>query len=265
MLKEILLLIGQPSQQVALTRLLHAHNPALSFRCVVTAEEMHAINPDSLRDTRLLAFTSGTIVPRHILKRLGHGAYNFHPGPPTYAGWAPAHFALYDGAKEFGATAHEMTDRVDAGPIVGIETFPIPEDIGIRELEKIAYVRLAYLFWRLARQLATHADPLPVLPVRWSGIKSTRQMYADMCRLPPNVTHQEIARRIRAFSDDFRGMYPTINIHGFDFRCVDAEPLDRPVALTMPDQPGPTLSVKRPPSVRMTGAASHPDLRIAHR
>lgn len=228
MLKEIILLTGQATQRLALTRLLHAHNPALSFRYVLTAEDIQAIDPASLRNARLLAFTSGTIVPRRILNGLGHGAYNFHPGPPTYAGWAPAHFALYDGASEFGATAHQMVDRVDAGPIVGVETFAIPDGIGIRELEQIAYIRLAYLFWRLSRQLATQSEPLPVLPVRWSGKKSTRQMYVEMCRMPANISVNEMARRIRAFSDDFRGIYPTITVNGFDFRCVDAAPIDKP-------------------------------------
>jgi len=245
MLREILLLTGQASQQLALTRLLHAHNPALSFRCVVTAEQLHATDPATLHSSRLLSFTSGIIVPGRILHALGHGAYNFHPGPPDYPGWAPAHFALYDGAAEFGATAHQMIERVDEGPIVGVERFRIAEAIGVRELEQIAFVRLAFLFWRLSSRLAAR-EPLPVLPIRWSGTKSTRRMYAEMCRLPADVTKEEMARRIRAFSDDFRGIHPTINIHGFDFRCVDAAPVDRPAARP---------AANTPPAIHGTDAA----------
>jgi len=252
MLTEILLLTGQPSQQLALTRLLHAHNPALSFRCVVTAEELNNIDPASLRQTRLISFTSGVIVPRAILAGLGHGAYNFHPGPPDYPGWAPAHFALYDGAPEFGATAHEMTERVDAGSIVGIERFPVPKNIGIRELEQIAFIRLAFLFWRLSSKLAA-PQPLAVLPLRWSGVKSTKQKYREMCRLPADITKDELARRIRAFSDDFRGIYPTISIHGFDFRCVDAEPVARPVAQPVTNAPSASApAVSDAPSFAMS-------------
>ncbi len=107
-MKTIILLTGVASQQFALTELLKAHNPALSFRCAVTAEDLAAIEPEVLRDARLLAFTTGVIVPESILAALGHGAYNFHPGPPQYPGWAPAHFALYDGARIFGAVAHVM-------------------------------------------------------------------------------------------------------------------------------------------------------------
>src|SRR5215475_4462948 len=122
-MKTIILLTGTASQQLALTRLLNEHNPALSIRCVLTLEDLAAIEPEVLGEARLVAFTSGVIVPRSILAALGHGAYNFHPGPPNYPGWAPAHFALYDGARTFGATAHVMAARVDSGPIVGVEPF----------------------------------------------------------------------------------------------------------------------------------------------
>ena len=61
-----------------------------------------------LARARLIAFATPVIVPGRILASLGYGAYNFHPGPPQYPGWAPAHFALYEQANEFGATVHAM-------------------------------------------------------------------------------------------------------------------------------------------------------------
>src|SRR5215470_6679976 len=119
MLKTIILLTGNLGQQRALSALLREHNPALSFRGAVTRDELLAIAPDVLCNARLIAFTTGVVVPQTVFEALGHGAYNFHPGPPDYPGWAPAHFAMYDGAKTFGATAHVMERRVDSGAIVG--------------------------------------------------------------------------------------------------------------------------------------------------
>ncbi|MGF6306722.1 methionyl-tRNA formyltransferase [Bradyrhizobium sp. i1.8.4] len=216
-MKTIILLTGVESQQFALTELLKAHNPALSFRCAVTAEDLAAIEPEVLREARLLAFTTSVVVPGHILAALGHGAYNFHPGPPQYPGWAPAHFALYDGARTFGATAHAMAARVDSGPIVGVESFIIPDKISVRGLEQIAYVRLAHLFWRMSRDLARDPSPLKELEIAWCGIKSTRQMYREMCELPAGISAGELARRIRAFHDDFRGIPLTCSLHGICF------------------------------------------------
>jgi len=234
MLKEIILLTGQAAQQIALSSLLKEHNPQLSFRYTVEAGDLQALDPDSLRHSRLLAFTSGVIVPARILNALGHGAYNFHPGPPEYPGWAPAHFALYDGAATFGATAHRMAERVDSGPIIGIESFPIPENIGVRELEQIAFIRLAYLFWRLSKALATQGEPIKSLPIHWSGTKSTRQMYISMCDIPADISKAELELRIRAFNDDFRAIYPTVTVHGIQFRVTAATVTAS--ATTLPDE-----------------------------
>jgi methionyl-tRNA formyltransferase len=255
MLKEIILLTGQATQQLALSALLKEHNPKLSFRYAVEASDLLALDPDSLRHSRLLAFTSGVIVPARILNALGHGAYNFHPGPPEYPGWAPAHFALYQGAPTFGATAHVMAERVDAGPIIGVETFPVPENIGVRELEQIAFVRLAHLFWTLSRAMATQIGPLEPLPVRWRGTKSTRQMYISMCEIPADISKQELALRIRAFNDDFRAIYPTITLHGLQFRVTAATVL--PCATTTPDPLGEQMRLQTTsdaPSIAMAQA-----------
>jgi methionyl-tRNA formyltransferase len=229
MLHEIVLLTGQASQQLALTELLKAHNPRLSFRYALTKEDLLALPPETLRHSRLLAFTSGTIVPPQILQALGYGAYNFHPGSPHYPGWAPAHFALYEGASSFGATAHVMTERVDAGPIIGVETFPILDGISVRELEQIAFIRLAYLFWSLSKDLATRNEPMPILPLQWSGRKSTRQMYRAMCEIPADISRAELELRIRAFHDDFRAIYPTVTLHGIRFQAVVAAPNAKPI------------------------------------
>ncbi|CAL78607.1 conserved hypothetical protein; putative Methionyl-tRNA formyltransferase [Bradyrhizobium sp. ORS 278] len=240
MLDTIILLTGSRDQQLALTELLKAHNPALRFRCAVTLQELEAIEIDVLAGARLLAFTSGVVVPPAILRALGHGAYNFHPGPPDYPGWAPAHFAIYDGAKRFGATAHVMEPRVDCGGIVGVETFDIPDGVDVRGLEQMAFVRLAYLFWRMSRDLACHLAPLPVLPIAWSGTKSSRQMYAAMCDMPADIDAAEMKRRIQAFHDDFRGIPLTVTVHGHRFRLDGAAyPAAAPVA---PDAPALALA-----------------------
>ncbi len=223
MLKTIIILTGTVSQHRALSALLAAHNPSLSFRFAVAPGDLAEIEADVLRDSRLVAFTTGVIVPHAILNALGHGAYNFHPGPPQYPGWAPAHFALYDGARHFGATAHAITTRVDSGPIVGVEFFAIPDGIGVRDLELLAFPHLAYLFWRMSKDLACTPEPLPALPSTWSGTKSTRRMYEEHCKIPADITATELKRRIRCFDDDFRAIPLTLTLHGIGFRLAKHE------------------------------------------
>jgi methionyl-tRNA formyltransferase len=222
MLKTIILLTATTHQQRVLGLLLKTHNPALSFHLARTRDELTAIDPHVLRDARLIAFTTGVIVPSDLLEALGYGAYNFHPGPPDYPGWAPAHFAIYDGARMFGATMHVMAKQVDSGPITGVESFLIPQSASVRDLEQIAYIRLGYLFWCKARELACNSEPLPRLPIVWGGIKSTKRMYRDYCELPSEIDAAELRRRIRAFDDDFRGIPFTITLDGVGYRLDPA-------------------------------------------
>ena len=95
-----------------------------------------------------------------------------------------------------------MTIRVDEGPIVGVETFPIPSGASVASLEGMAYARLCYLFWTLAKSLATSSERLPPMPVRWSGTKTTRRDYAALCDIPRDIARAELDHRIEVFGDD---------------------------------------------------------------
>ena len=123
----------------------------------------------------LIAYCTDVIVPGAMLAPFRGWAYNFHPGPPTLPGVAAAHFALHQEAKQFGVTAHVMTERVDAGPIVGVKLFDVPKRATVTELEEKAYVQLFRLFQRLAPMLAASETPLPPLDVAWSGRTNTRK------------------------------------------------------------------------------------------
>src|SRR5580698_11673998 len=134
MLDTIILLAG-PAEHLGLPQVLLGHNPHLAVIPVGTVADLAALDADVLGRARLIAFVTPEIVPASILSQLGYGAFNFHPGPPSYPGWAPSHFALYDQATEFGATAHVMVEQVDAGPILDVSLFPIPPDISVLGLE----------------------------------------------------------------------------------------------------------------------------------
>jgi methionyl-tRNA formyltransferase len=201
MFDTVVLLISAAVRPIFMS-VLSTHNPDLTIIPVETLAELNALEPDTLARARLIAYVTGIIVPADVLDQLGYGAYNFHPGPPNYPGWAPAHFALYQRTAEFGATAHVMTIRVDEGPIVGVETFPIPSGTSAASLEGMAYARLSYLFWSLAKSLATSGERLPQMPVRWSGKKTTRRDYAALCDIPRDIARDELDHRIEVFGDD---------------------------------------------------------------
>jgi methionyl-tRNA formyltransferase len=167
MLRNLVLLTGQVEQPV-LASLLQRHNPALSVCPVGNRAELKVLDPLLLRGARLVAFCTSTVVPRAVLDQLAFGAYNFHPGSPHFPGNRAAHRALEQGARELGATAHVMVEKLDAGPIVGVERFQIPPGSSVNDLEQLVYVHLVQLFRRLAQPLACQIEPLATLPIGWT-------------------------------------------------------------------------------------------------
>ena len=219
MFDTIILLAGE-AEQVALPPVLRGHNPLLTVISVGTSADLAALNADLLERARLISFVTPEIVSQSILARLSYGAFNFHPGPPSYPGWAPSHFALYQRATEFGATVHVMVEQVDAGPIIGVALFPIPADISVLGLEGLTYAHLAQLFWRMAKALATDPEPPPTLPIKWGSRKYSRRAYRAVCDIPLDIPKDELERRLKVFGGNHFGMCPTINLHGIEFRAV---------------------------------------------
>jgi methionyl-tRNA formyltransferase len=70
------------------------------------------------------------------------GSYNLHPGPlPKYAGLNSMCWAIYRGERHHGVTLHQMVEKVDAGPIVFQEMFPIEDkDTGLSVATKCIQV-----------------------------------------------------------------------------------------------------------------------------
>ncbi|HLI99590.1 MAG TPA: formyltransferase family protein [Bradyrhizobium sp.] len=219
MFDTVILLTG-PAERTTLPAVLHGHNPLLSVVPIETSAELAALSPYVLRRARLIAFVTPVIVPKTILDQLGYGAVNFHPGPPNYPGWASAHFALYEDADEFGATAHVMVERVDAGPIVDVEMFQIPPDTSVLALEGMAYARLAHLFWRMAKRLAQDPELPSALPVQWGPKKYSQRDYRALCEITPDISKSEFERRMRVFGGHYFGIAPTITLHGVEFQAV---------------------------------------------
>jgi hypothetical protein len=58
------------------------------------------------------------------------------------------------------------------------------------------------LFWTLAKPLAARGEGLPLLPLQWSGIKTTRRDYAAICDIPLDIESEELDRRIEIFGAD---------------------------------------------------------------
>lgn len=217
MITDIILICRVPQFVRAVSDGLRRHNRDVTIHPVADRPALDGIGLDVLLNARIIGFTTDVIVPRWMLHAAGYGSYNFHPGPPDLPGWAPISFAVYEGARRFGVTAHVMEAKTDTGAIVGSRLFEVAENTGYAVLQGAMVKAIFELFHDLARPLATSIYPLPATDVAWSGEQRTRRMAEELCEVSLAVPHEELARLIEAFGPAGNVPRPAISFRGFRF------------------------------------------------
>lgn len=214
-----ILILTEPKHAVVLLSIVEVVSPDATVTFVSTLAELEAFIASSPAVDRLIAFCTAVVVPARILDAIGSLAYNIHPGPPEYPGRYPAPFALYDGARRFGATAHVMLAKVDSGPIVGQATFEIEAGTDLTTLNSRTYKAALKLFIRLCSALVRSTEPLPVLPISWTGRASTRRDLERLVNVASDISADEFERRHRAFGQ-MTECSLTLHWHGRRFRLA---------------------------------------------
>lgn len=196
--KRIILLSGEV-EAPHLREILRKFNPDITVEPVFDDEGLQAAFQNGTEGTRLIAFLTSVIVPEAYLDQLPGPAYNFHPGPPEYPGSYVAGFAIYEGAKTFGVTLHEMAAKVDTGPIVEVRRFAVDAGWKFQDLEVEAFKQVVQLFTDYAEHMATDDTPLRSGAEPWTGTPRTRNEAEKLKGIEADMPEEEIVRRYRAF------------------------------------------------------------------
>jgi len=162
----------------------------------------------------LISFLSRWVLPADLLRRARCAAINFHPAPPEYPGIGCYNYALYENAKTYGVTCHHMAARVDTGPVIAVKRFPLFPSDTVDSLFARTYDYLLTLFYEIAG-LLVEGKTLPVSPEQWTRKPMTRRDLQALMRISPDMSREEVARRIRATASS--AMKPWIELHGFIF------------------------------------------------
>ena len=192
------------------------------------AERFRAVNvhlgkwgdplPASLREWNgdyIVSYLSRWVVPEWLLAKAKKAALNFHPASPEYPGIGCNNFALYENASTYGATCHRMKAKVDTGPIVAVRRFPVEPTDDVQTLLTRTYAQQLELFFDILGRLAG-GEALPASSEQWSPRVRTRKELDALARITPEMSADEIARRIRATS--FGDWQPTLEVAGFTFQ-----------------------------------------------
>ncbi len=202
MRRRIIILKGRDEIPV-LRQLLLDRNPDLDVAVVHGLADLTTTIDRCNGDTRLIAFMTATIVPQELLSRLKMTPYNIHPGPPEYPGSHPESFAIWQEARTYGVTAHEMTARVDAGPIVAVYRFPMPPMPEYMELAGLTLRSAIGVYAFVAAFCAATDDSLPRMEEQWACEKTTRKQFQALCQTLVPASSDEAARLTRACGSNF--------------------------------------------------------------
>lgn len=157
-------------------------------------EKLALLKPDFL-------FSFGpVIVKRRLLEAVKSAAVNFHTAPPRWPGRGSCSFALYEGDREFGVTAHLMTETVDAGPILRVLTFPVRREDTCETLHRRALECIPVLARETIEDLKKNGWKAMPGKLRW---ERPALRFRDMARLM-EITGEDsedmVNRKIRAFA-----------------------------------------------------------------
>jgi methionyl-tRNA formyltransferase len=149
----------------------------------------------------IFSYLSPWIIPKGLLERAEKGAINWHPGPPEYPGIGCTNFAIYNNEKEFGITCHYMLDKVDTGQIVEVKRFSILENDTVFSITQKCYLLILNSFFRIVENLQNN-QPLPMSNENWKRKPYTRKELDDLSEIKPDMTIDEIEKRIKATTYD---------------------------------------------------------------
>ncbi len=173
--------------------------------------------PDDIRRWQgdyIISYLSRWVVPDPLLQSARIAAINFHPASPEYPGIGCNNFALYEGAREYGVTCHHMAAKVDSGAIIAVKRFPVSPQDSVATLLERTYQHQIALFLEIA-QLMADGKELPRSRETWTRPPFTRKQFNELFIIRPDMSPDEIARRIRAVS--YGPYQPYMEIAGFRF------------------------------------------------
>lgn len=145
----------------------------------------------------LISFISSWIIPAQLLGNASVAAINFHPGSPDYPGTGCTNFAFYDGAEEYGVTAHHMKPVVDTGSIIEVKRFPLRQTDTVYDVTQHCYELIEKQFYEIM-ECILQGRPLPQSSEQWTRKPYTRKQLDELCEIKPGMTNEEIERRIKA-------------------------------------------------------------------
>ena len=166
----------------------------------------------------MISFISSWIYPEQLLSNVSYAAINFHPGSPEYPGTGCTNFAIYNGAQEYGVTCHHMKAGVDSGKIIAVKKFPVKEADTVYSVTQHCYKLIEEIFYEIMNSIL-NGQPLPVTNEQWKRKPYTRKQLDELCTITPDMSDEEINKRIKATTYKTPWAFTKIGKHIFKLQA----------------------------------------------
>lgn len=157
-------------------------------------------------------------IPNSLLERAEKGAINWHTGTTKYPGIGSANFAIYNNEKEFGITCHYIPSKKNDAKIIEAERFAILEKDTVSSITQKCHFLLIISFYRILEKIA-NGEQLPILNEDWTRNPFTRKELESLSEIKPDMTKEEIEKRIKSTTYDNSSAF--IEIKGKKFYYQD--------------------------------------------
>jgi methionyl-tRNA formyltransferase len=140
-------------------------SPAFSIKMLAASDLAHCAADPSVGphgpEPWLISVNSTAIIGRAVLERFGRRAVNIHPGRlPDFGGLYAVQWAIRLGESATAATAHFMTETLDAGDVIHAAHVPIrPHDTGLSAWLRCLRAQADVLQWLLTEITAGRQLP----------------------------------------------------------------------------------------------------------
>lgn len=169
------------------------------------------------RPAYLVSFLSPWIIPSSVIGRAA--AVNFHPGSAAYPGIGCYNFALYEGAKTYGAVCHRMAAKVDTGDIIEERLFDVFDHDNVATLKLRAMVTMLSMFHDFLNGVVA-GHTVESTGKIWARDPFTRKQLNDLCLITPDMSAEEVRKRVRATTyPGYPGATVTLGGIVFESRC----------------------------------------------
>jgi methionyl-tRNA formyltransferase len=172
-------------------------------------EAAFAARVEALQPDFLFSFYYRQMLCRRLLAAPRRGALNMHGSLlPKYRGRAPVNWAVIMGETETGASLHYMTEKPDAGAVVGRQRVPIlPDDTAREVFDKVTLAAELVLDAALPALLAGRAPGVAQDLAAGSYFGGRR---AEDGRIDWSASAREIHDLVRGVAPPYPGAFASI-------------------------------------------------------